>query len=60
MSGTERAEIYFISAMMILILILCVAAVYIFIRQYKKEMQDRQEKKSRDEIAAGKTVENGS
>ncbi len=49
MPGAERAEIYFIGAMMVLILILSVAAVYIFIRQYKKEMRERkarQEKKA--------------
>jgi len=46
MPGAERAEIYFIAAMMVLILILSIAAVYIFIRQYKKEMRA---KKSRDE-----------
>lgn len=53
MPGAERAEIYFIAAMMVLILILSFAAVYIFIRQYKKEMR---EKKIRDdEKAARKT-----
>ncbi|MEP7214405.1 MAG: hypothetical protein ABI791_15110 [Acidobacteriota bacterium] len=45
MPGTERAEIYFITAMMILILVLCVGAVYIFFRQYKKEMRAREEAK---------------
>ena len=49
MPGAERAEIYFIAAMMVLILILSIAAVYIFIRQYKKEMRA---KKSRDEKKA--------
>jgi len=46
MPGADRAEVYFIGAMMVLIVILSVAAVYIFIRQYKKEMR---EKKLRDE-----------
>ena len=46
MPGADRAEVYFIGAMMVLILILSVAAVYIFIRQYKKEVR---EKKLRDE-----------
>lgn len=41
MPGAERAEIYFIAAMMVLILILSFAAVYFFIRQYKKEMRER-------------------
>ena len=46
MPGADRAEVYFIGAMTVLILILSVAAVYIFIRQYKKEVR---EKKLRDE-----------
>jgi len=46
MPGAERAEIYFIAAMMVLILILSFAAVYFFIKQYKKEMRER---KVRDE-----------
>ncbi len=46
MPGAERAEIYFIAAMMLLILILSFAAVYFFVKQYKKEMRD---KNARDE-----------
>ena len=49
MPGAERAEIYFIAAMMFLIVILCIAAVYIFVRTYKKEMREkalRNQKKS--------------
>ena len=42
MPGAERAEIYFIAAMMLLILILSFASVYFFIKQYKKEMRERQ------------------
>ncbi|MBP9663197.1 MAG: hypothetical protein KBD94_01155 [Pyrinomonadaceae bacterium] len=41
MPGAGRAEIYFIAAMMILIVILCVAAVYIFIKTYRKEMSEK-------------------
>jgi flagellar basal body-associated protein FliL len=36
------AEVYFIIAMMILIMILCVAAVYIFFRQLKREKGERE------------------
>jgi flagellar basal body-associated protein FliL len=36
------AEIYFIVAMMILIVILCIAAVYIFFRQLKREKGERE------------------
>jgi preprotein translocase subunit YajC len=42
MPGAERAEIYFIAAMMVLILILSFSAVYFFMRQYKKEMREKQ------------------
>lgn len=41
MPGSERAEVYFIVAMMVLILIMSFAAVYFFVRQYKKEMRDK-------------------
>lgn len=37
MPNTGRAEIYFITAMMILILIICTVTVYFFIRQYNLE-----------------------
>lgn len=42
MPGAERAEIYFIAAMMLLTLILSFAAVYIFVKQYKKEKNEKQ------------------
>jgi hypothetical protein len=48
MPGADRAENYFIAAMMVLILILSVAAVYIFVKPYKKEMREKQERKSRE------------
>ncbi len=41
MPGAERAEIYFIAAMMLLTLILSFAAVYIFVKQYKKEKNEK-------------------
>jgi len=41
MPGAERAEVYFIVAMMVLILILSFAAVFFFVRQYKKEMREK-------------------
>ena len=41
MPGSGKAEIYFIAAMMILILILSVAAIYIFFKTYKKEMREK-------------------
>lgn len=47
MPGADRAEIYFIAAMMVLILILSFAAVYFFVKTYKKEMRDKRERESR-------------
>jgi uncharacterized protein YpmB len=44
MPGAERAEIYFIVAMMVLILILSGAAVIFFVKQYRKEMRDKEER----------------
>lgn len=54
MPGAERAEIYFIAAMMILILILSFASVYFFVRQYKKEMRDKQLRDERKRAESGK------
>jgi preprotein translocase subunit YajC len=42
----SRAETYFIIAMMILILVVCAVSVYVFIKTYKKEMKERQERDS--------------
>ena len=53
MPGADRAEIYFIAAMMVLILILSIAAVYFFVKTYKKEMRDKREREAR------KSAENG-
>ncbi len=44
MPGYAVAEIYFIAAMMVLILVICVVAVYFFARTYKKEMREKQER----------------
>ena len=38
----SRAEFYFIVAMMFLILVLCTATVYFFIKTYKKEMREKE------------------
>jgi flagellar basal body-associated protein FliL len=45
MGGAGRAEIYFIAAMMVLIMILSVGAVVIFWRTYKKEMREKEARK---------------
>ncbi len=41
MSNAAVAELYFIGAMMILILIIATVATYLFFRQYKIEMRDK-------------------
>ena len=41
MPGTGRAEAYFIAAMMVLIVVLCVIACVAFVRTYKKEMREK-------------------
>jgi hypothetical protein len=46
MPGSGTAEIYFVTAMMILILIISFATVYFFFRQYKKEMRSKRERKN--------------
>ncbi len=42
MSNSAVAELYFIGAMMILILIIASVATYLFFRQYKIEMRDKE------------------
>jgi flagellar basal body-associated protein FliL len=44
MPNEANSEFYFIAAMMVLIVILCVVAVYIFFRTYKKEMREKAER----------------
>ncbi|CAN5765759.1 hypothetical protein BH24ACI3_BH24ACI3_14130 [soil metagenome] len=52
MSGSATAEVYFITAMMILILIISGVAVFFFAKTYRKEMAD---KKKREGVKADKT-----
>jgi len=47
MPGSARAEIYFIAAMMILILVGSGAAMYFFFKQYNKEMREKAERKAK-------------
>jgi len=58
MPGSGRAELYFIAAMMILIVVVCIIAVYLFFKTYRKEIrekrladQQRSAKQSRSEIS---------
>ena len=45
MPNIATAEIYFISLMMILILVICTVATFFFFRQYKREMKANEEAK---------------
>ena len=44
MPGSARAEVYFIAAMMILIVVLCVAATYAFFKTYRSEMRAKEKR----------------
>jgi len=46
MPGAGRAEIYFIAAMMVLILIVCTVAVIFFFKTYRKEMREKAEREA--------------
>ncbi len=46
MPGTERAEFYFIAAMMVLILVISAVAVYFFFKTYAKEMKEKELRKA--------------
>jgi hypothetical protein len=54
MPGAERAEVYFIVAMMVLILIVSFAAVYFFFKQYRKEMRDKELRRTDESAKNGK------
>jgi hypothetical protein len=54
MPTISRAETYFIAAMMFLIIVLCVSAVYFFIKTYRKEMRDKEERLGEKKNAKGK------
>ena len=59
MPGSGIAEVYFIAAMMILIMILSVSAVYIFFRTYKKEMREKAERLARKTAESETTAAKG-
>jgi hypothetical protein len=60
MPGAGRAEIYFISAMMVLILIVSFTAVYYFFREYRKEMRERELKRARKKPDEARDADNES
>lgn len=52
MSNSALAEIYFISAMMILILVVSGVSVYFFFKTYNKE-KTQKEKREKDKLIQG-------
>lgn len=57
MSNSAYAEIYFITAMMILILVICSVAVYFFFKTYKKEMDNKKKREVKAESIQNQKVE---
>ncbi|MFN0139025.1 MAG: hypothetical protein ACKVQW_02925 [Pyrinomonadaceae bacterium] len=49
MPGAGRAEVYFIAAMMTLILIVSAVAVCFFFKTYRKEMREKEERLREEE-----------
>lgn len=58
MPGAARSEIIFIAAMMILILFISGAAVYLFLRQYRREMTAKISRKTGQQPGEMKNQEN--
>jgi cbb3-type cytochrome oxidase subunit 3 len=50
MPGAATAEVIFIAAMMILILIISFGSVFFFFRTYNQEKRDREARKQRPDI----------
>lgn len=54
MPGSANGELYFIAVMMILILVFAFAASYIFIRQYRREIREKQERAAESKTTSGR------
>ena len=50
MPGSATAEIIFITAMMVLILVISFAALFFFMKTYRKEMADREARKAAKKV----------
>ena len=62
MPGSGTAEIIFIAAMMVLILVISFGAVFFFMKTYRKEMAEREERRATKEAetaTAGSKGANG-
>ena len=58
MPPTSRAELYFIAAMMFLILVLCTVSVDIFFTTYRKELRQKEERERKKEAAKAEAAQN--
>jgi preprotein translocase subunit YajC len=54
MPGSATAEVIFIGAMMILILVISFAAVFFFVKTYRKEMKQKEERKQKSDMSDAK------
>ena len=54
--GSSYGEVYFIGAMMILIFVICVVAVWSFFKTYKKEMKEKVERDAAKKSAAAENA----
>jgi uncharacterized protein YpmB len=52
MPGAGRAEVYFIVAMMILIVVVCSVSLVFFFKTYKKEMREKEARIQAKSVAA--------
>jgi cbb3-type cytochrome oxidase subunit 3 len=50
--GSSFGEVYFIAGMMVLILVICIVAVWAFIKTYKKEMREKAARESANSAKA--------
>lgn len=57
MSIYGTSEMYFITAMMILIFVICGVAVYFFVKTYQKEMKDKKKRAEKKELIQNQNSE---
>jgi uncharacterized protein YpmB len=53
MPTTSTAELYFIAGAFVLIIVICVVAVYVFVRQYKREKSQQERGENRSSVGTG-------
>ena len=52
MPGSRMAELIFVAAMMVLILVISFAAVFFFMKTYRKEMAEKEDRRTAGQAAA--------